>query len=427
MLCGCSYLLPFTGGGRKVLYLKFETCKRHNIGASPIVSKNDVRPCQKTNEMLKFLMNFFKTQRFKNAASLFTYFPLIGGGLRLLRKGFDLPMYWQGVPFETWGMVVVFICLWTNPRPLQTFLEGLYKTLIFQSLLYVELITKEHMIRSFQTGEPYFHIVYWTNIYLVTSVLPKLWNEHILLVIVFWFSILKFFFTLDRPLMANIDWDTMVENRAPLTFETILKAQTVLAVPYSTHLSENLKTRSFPYLQQRLMWSRAKLFPDFMQKVRHHLPEIEMEKKITYGRIFGAFSTGAGLGIAGAGVYFGDKKDNLNRMSRERQADLDRESRERLANLDRKLKQEELSIQREKLSIQRSELDFRKQEFETNQHSFLGRFLGRKVQPKSSPASNLPTPKTPTVEVQKESPKDGDFNCVLEPQLDFWNLLTVWF
>jgi len=42
MLCGCSYLLPFTGGGRKVLYLKFETCKRHNIGASPIVSKNEV-------------------------------------------------------------------------------------------------------------------------------------------------------------------------------------------------------------------------------------------------------------------------------------------------------------------------------------------------------------------------------------------------
>ena len=283
MLCGCSYLLPFTGGGRKVLYLKFETCKRHNIGASPIVSKNDVRPCQKTNEMLKFLMNFFKTQRFKNAASLFTYFPLIGGGLRLLRKGFDLPMYWQGVPFETWGMVVVFICLWTNPRPLQTFLEGLYKTLIFQSLLYVELITKEHMIRSFQTGEPYFHIVYWSNIYLVTCVLPELWNEHILLVIVFWFSILKFFFTLDRPLMANIDWDTMVENRAPLTFETILKAQTVLAVPYSTHLSENLKTRSFPYLQRQLVESQAKLSPDLMQKVRRYpLPEIEV--KINLGK-----------------------------------------------------------------------------------------------------------------------------------------------
>nr|BBB45681.1 MtORFvar2 ortholog [Heterosigma akashiwo] len=399
--------------------------------------------------------NLFKTERFQKAVTLASYFPLIGGGLRLLRKGFDLPMYWQGVPFETWGMVVVFICLWVNPRPLQTFLEGLYKTLVFQSLLYVELITKEHMIRSFQTGEPYFHIVYWANIYLVTCVLPELWNEHILLVIVFWFSILKFFFTLDRPLMANIDWDTMVENRAPLTFETILKAQTVLAVPYSTHLSENLKTRSFPYLQQRLMWSRAKLFPDFMQKVRHHLPEIEMEKKITYGKIFGAFSTGAGLGIAGAGVYLGDKKDNLDRMSRERQwesqerraeldrisqerkadldresrerkADLDRESRERLANLDRKLKQEELSVQREKLSVQRSELDFRKQEFETNQHSFWGRFLGQKVQPKSSPATNLPTPKTPTVEVQKGSPKDGDFNCVLEPQLDLWNLLTAW-
>jgi len=121
-----------------------------------------------------------------------------------------------------------------------------------------------------------------------------------------------------------------------------------------------------------------------------------------------------------------ERRAELDRISQERKADLDRESRERLANLDRKLKQEELSLQREKLSLQRSELDFRKQEFETNQHSFWGRFLGQKVQPKSSPATNLPTPKTPTVEVQKGSPKDGDFNCVLEPQLDLWNLLTAW-
>nr|BBB45757.1 MtORFvar2 ortholog [Heterosigma akashiwo]BBE28069.1 MtORFvar2 ortholog [Heterosigma akashiwo] len=403
-------------------------------------------------------MNFslFKTERFQKAVTLVSYFPLIGGGLRLLRKGFDLPMYWQGVPVETWGMVVIFICLWVNPRPLQTFLEGLYKTLVFQFLLYVELITKEHMIRSFQTGEPYFHIVYWTNIYLVTSVLPKLWNEHILLVIVFWCSILKFFFTLDRLLMANIDWDTMVENQAPLTFETILKAQTVLVIPYSPYLSENLKTRSFPYLQRQLVESQAKLSPDLMQKVRRYpLPEIEV--KINLGKNLGVFFTWAGLCIAN--LYFTDKKNNLDRklreqtaeddrMLRERQAELDRELQERRADLDRisqerqaeldrmtrerqaelirKLRQEEFDTQRKELNMQKEDLDFRKQEFEANQRSFLDRFWGRKVQPKSSSAADLPSTKASIVEVQKGSPKDGDFNCVLEPQLDLWSLLNAW-
>lgn len=385
--------------------------------------------------------NLFKTERFQKAVTLISYFPLIGGGLRLLRKGFDLPMYWQGVPLETWGMVVVFICLWINPRPLQTFLEGLYKTLVFQSFLYVELITKEHMIRSFQTGEPFFHIVYWTNIYLVTSVLPKLWNEHILLVIVFWCSILKFFFTLDRPLMANIDWDTMVENRAPLTFETILKAQTVLAIPYSPYLSENLKTRSFPYLQRQLVESQAKLSPDLMQKVRRYpLPEIEV--KINLGKNLGVFLTWAGLCIAN--IYFSHKKNNLDRKLREqtaeddrmlreldrelreRQAELDRMTREQQAELIRKLRQEEFDTQRKELNMQKEDLDFRKQEFEANQRSFLSRFWGQKVQPKSSSAADLPSTKAPIVEVPKENLKHGDFNCVLEPQLDLWSLLNAW-
>nr|ACS27119.1 hypothetical protein [Heterosigma akashiwo] len=367
--------------------------------------------------------NLFKTERFQKAVTLISYFPLIGGGLRLLRKGFDLPMYWQGVPLETWGMVVVFICLWINPRPLQTFLEGLYKTLVFQSFLYVELITKEHMIRSFQTGEPFFHIVYWTNIYLVTSVLPKLWNEHILLVIVFWCSILKFFFTLDRPLMANIDWDTMVENRAPLTFETILKAQTVLAIPYSPYLSENLKTRSFPYLQRQLVESQAKLSPDLMQKVRRYpLPEIEV--KINLGKNLGVFFTWAGLCIAN--IYFSHKKNNLDRKLREQTAEDDRMTREQQAELIRKLRQEEFDTQRKELNMQKEDLDFRKQEFEANQRSFLGRFWGQKVQPKSSSTADLPSTKAPIVEVPKESLKHDDFNCVLEPQLDLWSLLNAW-
>ena len=358
-------------------------------------------------------MNFFKTQRFKNAASLFTYFTLIWGGLRLLRKGFDLPIYWQGVPIEMWAMVIVFVCLWLNPRPFQTLLENIHKTTLFQALLYADLVAKEHVIKWFQEEEIHFITLIWVNSFLVTIVFPKLFDVHIIIGIIVWFSILKFFFTLDRPLIANIDWDTMVENRAPLTFETVLKAQTVLAIPYSPYLSENLKTRSFPYLQRRLVGSRAKLFPDFMQKVRHHLPELLPDKSITTTQLMFGLYGAIGVSIPGIALYVNAKESQLDRISREQQADLDR-----------KLK---LDMQKQELNMQKEDLDFRKQEFEANQRSLLGRFWGLKVQPKSSSAVDLPTTKSPIVEVQKGSPKDGDFNCVLEPQLDLWDLLTAWF
>jgi hypothetical protein len=119
-----------------------------------------------------------------------------------------------------------------------------------------------------------------------------------------------------------------------------------------------------------------------------------------------------------------ERKADLERESREQQANLDRISREQQADLDRKLK---LDMQKQELNMQKEDLDFRKQEFEANQRSLLGRFWGLKVQPKSSSAVDLPTTKSPIVEVQKGSPKDGDFNCVLEPQLDLWDLLTAWF
>nr|ACS27110.1 hypothetical protein [Heterosigma akashiwo] len=374
--------------------------------------------------MLEFVMNFFKTQRFKNAASLFTYFTLIWGGLRLLRKGFDLPIYWQGVPIEMWAMVIVFVCLWLNPRPFQTLLENIHKTTLFQALLYSDLVAKEHVIKWFQEEEIHFITLIWVNSFLVTIVFPKLFDVHIIIGIIVWFSILKFFFTLDRPLIANIDWDAMVENRAPLTFETVLKAQTVLAIPYSPYLSENLKTRSFPYLQRRLVGSRAKLFPDFMQKVRHHLPELLPDKSITTTQLMFGLYGAIGVSIPGIGLYLNAKESQLDRESRERQ----RESQERQANLDRISREQQADLDRKlKLDMQKEDLDFRKQEFEANQRSILGRFWGLKVQPKSSSAVDLPTTKASIVEVQKGSPKDGDFNCVLEPQLDLWNLLTAWF
>ena len=392
--------------------------------------------------MFEFVMNFFKTQRFKNAASLFTYFTLIWGGLRLLRKGFDLPIYWQGVPIEMWAMVIVFVCLWLNPRPFQTLLENIHKTTLFQALLYADLVAKEHVIKWFQEEEIHFITLIWVNSFLVTIVFPKLFDVHIIIGIIVWFSILKFFFTLDRPLIANIDWDAMVENRAPLTFETVLKAQTVLAIPYSPYLSENLKTRSFPYLQRRLVGSRAKLFPDFMQKVRHHLPELLPDKSITTTQLMFGLYGAIGVSIPGIGLYLNAKESQLDRESRERrlesqerQAELDRESRERQresqerqANLDRISREQQADLDRKlKLDMQKEDLDFRKQEFEANQRSLLGRFWGLKVQPKSSSAVDLPTTKASIVEVQKGSPKDGDFNCVLEPQLDLWDLLTAWF
>nr|BAW89551.1 hypothetical protein [Heterosigma akashiwo]BAW89553.1 hypothetical protein [Heterosigma akashiwo]BBE28098.1 MtORFvar ortholog [Heterosigma akashiwo] len=385
--------------------------------------------------MLEFVMNFFKTQRFKNAASLFTYFTLIWGGLRLLRKGFDLPIYWQGVPIEMWAMVIVFVCLWLNPRPFQTLLENIHKTTLFQALLYADLVAKEHVIKWFQEEEIHFITLIWVNSFLVTIVFPKLFDVHIIIGIIVWFSILKFFFTLDRPLIANIDWDTMVENRAPLTFETVLKAQTVLAIPYSPYLSENLKTRSFPYLQRRLVGSRAKLFPDFMQKVRHHLPELLPDKSITTTQLMFGLYGAIGVSIPGIALYVNAKESQLDRISQERKADLERESREQQANLDRISREQQadldrklkLDMQKQELNMQKEDLDFRKQEFEANQRSLLGRFWGLKVQPKFSSAVDLPTTKSPIVEVQKGSPKDGDFNCVLEPQLDLWDLLTAWF
>lgn len=368
--------------------------------------------------MLQKIFKIWNSNRIQTALNLFIYFPIIWSFIRLLRRLFKLPSSFNNIPIDLSVMSLVFIILVSYPKPIQNFFENWYKSFNFQRLLYLELYIKEHLLKWWYLGKVSILIFIWFNIFLIIYWVPFfLPNESLFIISITWLSVLKVFFSLDGPFLKNVDIEKITENRENLSFDTILKSQTALTLICSNNFKDEQRQMQFPYVQRRLMWSKAK---SFGEKAKKAMPEFENKVNIT--QIGGGIATGFTVYHVFTSEKRVQERWEIDRQERLKQWEVERQERLKQWEIERqdKLKQQEIKweIENRKLDIEEYlSLPFIRRIFTTPKTSNKGSL-------KLYDQSIINNPQTAKFEVESLMQKSKtDFNCVLESRLKIWELI----